>query len=892
MKKYKMHVLSHTHWDREWYQPFQHYRMRLVYQMDQLLETLENDPSYKCFLLDGQTCCVEDYLDIRPENRSRLQFQLKAGRLLMGPWYVMPDEFLISGESIIRNLQLGYKICSDFGVDPMPIGYVSDVFGHISQLPQILRGFDINCVFLHRGAPSNENEKSELLWEGADNSRVMVIKAYRDTGYNDFLSIHLYNRGDKEYIKQYEKNKISYSNTTILFSLDGNDHTPAFNDVKKIIDECNDIFVDTECFHSSMTDFLNDLNGELGEESLTAMNLIHGELRTPPKTGEWNEIFYGTGSSRHDLKSLNDQCENLLSRYAEPLNAWASLYGGDDNTALLSKSWNYLLKNHPHDSIVGCSMDQVHRDMIYRFDQCRLIAQACTDEAVRTIARGIPVTNGKQSLTLFNLSTTAKTAGTFMLEVPAGKGVDYLAGGFRPVLVDSDGVEFDARVSRIEKSKRTPYFMNKIETNDTKYYQIDFDRCHGTDHVYVDALFNLPPMSYCTFTVELKPVTIKRALSISKINEIGEISENVIISGINVIENEFIRASANPDGTINLFDKTSQIEYKGIGYLDDCGDKGEGWSHFYPEHDKLIQSKDCAQNVKICVCDNNIKSQLEVSYSFYVPLSLNDDRSKRVDSLTPIHVRNIYSLLKGKKYLECHTEIDNSAIEHRMRVLCPTDIITDFAMADSAFDIVKRPVKLRETSKWREKEREDNPIKNFIYVSDAKRGFAILTKGICEGCVLNDSFNTAGITLFRSFIETLYGESTSDSKHLGTLHFEYAFALPSNEEELCDFVEDYKLPVISFTHMGLQNHKQSRAHLDFTFINIGKLELSAVILNNDQIEVRIFNPYDKDMLNDVSPNFIYSSATLIDLTGNPAGDVPLVIPKKKVLTIRYNNCRY
>ena len=147
---YIMYVIAHTHWDREWYAPFQHFRIRLVRLMDKLLHLLEHNPDYTHFNLDGQTVLLWDYVEIRPENRGRLEEYVSAGRLGVGPWFILPDEFLVSGESLVRNLQLGHRIAAEFG-HVQKAGYIPDTFGHISQLPQILRGFDIGTAMHFRG---------------------------------------------------------------------------------------------------------------------------------------------------------------------------------------------------------------------------------------------------------------------------------------------------------------------------------------------------------------------------------------------------------------------------------------------------------------------------------------------------------------------------------------------------------------------------------------------------------------------------------------------------------------------------------------------------------------------------------------------------------------------
>src|SRR5579885_3318058 len=138
-------LVPHTHWDREWYQTFQQFRIRLVKTIDKLLDILDQDDQFTYFMLDGQTIVLDDYLEVQPEQEERLRRYIQAGRILVGPWYLQPDEFLVSGEALIRNLQIGLQRASQFGT-PMRVGYVPDCFGHIAQLPQILQGCGIDSA--------------------------------------------------------------------------------------------------------------------------------------------------------------------------------------------------------------------------------------------------------------------------------------------------------------------------------------------------------------------------------------------------------------------------------------------------------------------------------------------------------------------------------------------------------------------------------------------------------------------------------------------------------------------------------------------------------------------------------------------------------------------------
>jgi mannosylglycerate hydrolase len=181
----KIYVISHTHWDREWYQDFQNYRNRLVGLIDELLDHMERDPEYKYFMMDGQTIVVDDYLEIRQENRERLLALIKEGRIQVGPWYVMPDEFLVSGESLIRNLLKGFRSARAMDVEPMKSGYVTDIFGHNTQFPQILKGFGIDNAVLFRGF-YGDGDPSEIWWDAADGSRILGLKLDEDRSYGDF----------------------------------------------------------------------------------------------------------------------------------------------------------------------------------------------------------------------------------------------------------------------------------------------------------------------------------------------------------------------------------------------------------------------------------------------------------------------------------------------------------------------------------------------------------------------------------------------------------------------------------------------------------------------------------------------------------------------------------
>ncbi len=174
-------LVPHTHWDREWYKSYQEFRLNLVDMFDALVPLLESDDGYPYFMLDGQVAVVDDYLEVRPGTEDRLRALAAAGRIGMGPWYILMDEFLASGETIIRNLQMGLLRGASFG-GTMDIGYLPDMFGHIAQMPQILRLGGFTHAVVWRGVPSAVT-KSGFFWEAPDGSTVRA--EYLPVGYSN-----------------------------------------------------------------------------------------------------------------------------------------------------------------------------------------------------------------------------------------------------------------------------------------------------------------------------------------------------------------------------------------------------------------------------------------------------------------------------------------------------------------------------------------------------------------------------------------------------------------------------------------------------------------------------------------------------------------------------------
>ncbi len=381
-----LHLISHTHWDREWYRTFQQFRLRLVHLIDGLLYLLDTDRAFKHFMLDGQTIVLEDYLQMRPENEEKLRRYVRDGRILIGPWYILPDEFLVSPEAIVRNLLEGERVCRRFG-PKMRVGYIPDPFGHIGQMPQILQGFGIPTACVQRGL---SDEPCEFWWQAPDGSRVFM--AYLRDGYGNAAGLPTDDR--QKFIAEVRRLRDSlapHAAAPHLLLMHGTDHMEPPPDTSKAIAAAEGKLDNDQLIHSTLTDYLTAAQAALlGKYLPTTI----GELRSSKRS----HLLPGVLSTRMWIKQRNRACETLLEKWAEPFSTFASLQIDTfkrpnaetfQPANVLREAWRLLLQCHPHDSICGCSIDQVHDEMKPRFDQVEQIGEEITQQSLNLLSTSI-----------------------------------------------------------------------------------------------------------------------------------------------------------------------------------------------------------------------------------------------------------------------------------------------------------------------------------------------------------------------------------------------------------------------------------------------------------------------------------------------------------------------
>ncbi|HEU5279081.1 MAG TPA: glycoside hydrolase family 38 C-terminal domain-containing protein [Gaiellaceae bacterium] len=369
-------LVPHTHWDREWHRPFQSFRMSLVDVVDEVLDRLEADPTLR-FTLDGQLATVDDYLEIRPEGEGRIRRLVGEGRLALGPWLTLVDEFLVDGETTLRNLEAGLRRAAEFG-EAMQVGYLPDMFGHVAQMPQILRAAGIETAVVWRGVPAAV-DFHRFVWEGLDGSA--VVAEYLPAGYGN--AAYIFEVPGEVSLAPLEERFRPWFGGDRVLGMVGTDHMPLVHDFAQRVPPGAHV---------------GTLGEYLADAAETGLGRWRGEMRSAARAN----LLPGVVSARIDLKAACARAERWLERYAEPLQA---LYGTDWPEPFLAEAWLRMFQNAAHDSICGCSADEVSAQVLVRYAEAEQIGRELAQRAVARIAAKVP----KDAFAVVNPSPRERT---------------------------------------------------------------------------------------------------------------------------------------------------------------------------------------------------------------------------------------------------------------------------------------------------------------------------------------------------------------------------------------------------------------------------------------------------------------------------------------------------
>jgi mannosylglycerate hydrolase len=665
-----IHLVPHTHWDREWYLPFQSFRLKLVGLVDRLLDLMEADERYR-FTLDGQLATIDDYLEVRPEAEERIRRLVEQGRLAIGPWQVLMDEFFVSGETMIRNLERGMRRGDELG-GAMRVGYLPDMFGHVAQMPQILRLAGIDQAVVWRGVPAAIDSHS-FAWEAPDGSSVRA--EYLPHGYGNAAYLLDVPGRVSHRLEAMRESLDDFFGGDPVLAMYGTDHTEPLPELADLVESGDGVVL------STLDGYLAATNDGEAHPTWT------GELRS----GARANLLMGTTSARIDLKAALARAERALTRYAEPLQA---LYGERWPERLLELAWSKVLESSAHDSICGCSADEVSAQVLVRCAEAEQVADGLAQEAVALIARRAP----RGTVVVVNPSPESRTGlielnlrvpdewKDVALELPdrslaAAQEIERNDPLFLTVQVP--GAEVSEWLARRLSGRQL--FTRRLNGLTLGERELTLDVDDEEDPVWldveelvrqVDAATKADPGGTWNVRVVARP---RRRLvanvpapplgwtSIRPVEGRGAI-EPPVEAGERELDNGLLRIAVADDGTLQL----NGLE--GVGRLVDGGDAGDSYNYAPPDPDRLV--------------DEPERVSVELAAGGPVRGALSISRSYRWAA--PVEVTTSVELRAGEPFCRVQVSFDNPCDDHRLRFHVPLAEPADTSAAEGQFAVVER----------------------------------------------------------------------------------------------------------------------------------------------------------------------------------------------------------
>jgi mannosylglycerate hydrolase len=675
--KRSVHIVPHTHWDREWYRSFQSFRLRLVDLLDRLIPQMENDPGYARFLLDGQLAVVDDYLAVRPDAKEPLRRLVGSGRISIGPWYTLPDEFLVSSETLVRNLQRGLRVADRFG-GAMAVGYLPDMFGHVGQMPQILFGFGFEHAVVWRGVPA-AIDRSGFWWQAPDGSSVRA--EYLPQGYGNGSALP---DDAKAFVAALDGFGRQWGDLLVgpLLWMNGTDHQMPQPWLGRVVAEANALQDDLDLRIVSLPEHLATVATE-------GLPTWRGELRA----GARANLLMGVTSNRIDVRQAAARAERAVERLAEPLSA-LFLSAERWPAALLDEAWRDLILNSAHDSVCACSIDEVCEAVLHRYAEASDIADGLADRALAHLATRVrhdgplvvnPTSRPRGGLVRLTLAGADAPPGTQVQRAQPAEAV-LLEGPPELVVPAAEELEWMRTITGFSLETAGGEVLVSATRQGTGSLVSPDTR------VALAALAEVGPVRLLV----RRPAQVTVLAHVDEVPGFGwkgwtaegaapSVEDVAVVEGTAgggpTLANGLVMVAVDPaDGTFAV------DGHPGLGRLVDGGDCGDTYNWCPPARDTRV---DEPESVDVAILERGpLRARVRIVARYGWPA-----RAEGLDERTGEVAHEVATQLElraGERALRVETTIDNRSRDHRLRAHFPLPTPAATSRAETAFGTVER----------------------------------------------------------------------------------------------------------------------------------------------------------------------------------------------------------
>ncbi|MFJ4845606.1 alpha-mannosidase [Streptomyces sp. NPDC088733] len=740
--------VPHFHWDREWYEPFQVFRHRLVAALDTVLETAEANPDFR-FTVDGQMAAIEDYLEMRPENRDRVKALVADGRLAIGPWLILLDEFLCSGETIVRNLQMGWAAAAELG-GSMPIGYLPDMFGHVAQMPQILARAGIEHAALWRGVPGSV-EGHAFRWRAPDGSEVRTEFLF--DGYDNGLDVLLVPDQIRRALGEYAEMTAGRWGNDPVLAMAGTDHNAPDPQLAAWLRRASS---DERAITIAT---LDEYIREHVRDEVSAV--VTGELRSHVR----GNILPGVLSVRLALKQRMAAAERTID-HAERVNA---LWSKRDDSPFLSLAWHKIIESSAHDSVVGSGTDETSDQVEARLAEAAQAARAVRDAALAEPAARMPsdahlVANPLPfpRTALAEVDVVAPPEGTRLVATAADGSAHpvQLISQAPTVLSDErmDATQLERVLRRIHRRELFGRLIDHYElTAGSLVFHLAEVPASGPFDLLilrreVAAAAAAHPGEWRVLTLEearataLVPVHVPASglagfrVAPSELPAPQPTAYAPATAKDRTLTNGLVQVAVAADGTLDVTGADGTVLH-GVGRLVDGGDRGDSYNYAPPARDVLV-SEPADVTVELLE-DGPLRSRIRVTRVYEWPAELSSDRDVRSARTVATPVETLVEVRVGEPFVRVSTSFLNQSADHRLRFHVPLPQPAAGSASAGQFAVTERG--LTSEGGWGEYPIPTFPATEFVSAGAAN----VLLDHVAEYELVGDGAELA-ITLLRA----------------------------------------------------------------------------------------------------------------------------------------------